>query len=190
METEDIINAKIFKITALIQAKHPELSKYLNELPVTLPIEDQPKINIKILKEYYESLENILKHFTTTLPTNPRPDSNRSIDGPMLKYDLPTVIERLKQEAQWIEGRHNAITLAKSDKLRIVLIAMHQDNEMVMNFFEGPVSLQIIKGGIKITTELDEIFLNKDQLISIREKIDNRITALEEAIILLTLVHE
>lgn len=190
METEEMINAKIFKIIALIQTRHPELSKYLNELPVTIPVEDHPKINIKILKEYYESLEDILKNFTSALPTHPRPDSRRPINGQKLTFDLPIVIERLKQEAEWIEGRHNAITLVKSNKMRIVLIAMHQANEMVMNFFEGPVSLQIIKGKLNISSELEEIILYKDQLISICEKIDNRITAIEETIILLTLVHE
>ena len=49
METEEEINAKILKITMVIQENYPELSKYLNEMPVTIPIDSNPKMNVKNL---------------------------------------------------------------------------------------------------------------------------------------------
>jgi hypothetical protein len=61
METEKELNAKILAITMQIREKHPELSKFLEEMPVTIPDESKPEINNKVLKEYYESLQNILK---------------------------------------------------------------------------------------------------------------------------------
>ena len=61
METEKELNAKILAITMQIQEKHPELSKFLDEMPVTIPDENRPEINIKILKKYYNSLSNLLK---------------------------------------------------------------------------------------------------------------------------------
>lgn len=61
METEKEINAKIMALTVQIQEKNPELSKFLDEMPVTIPDEEHPEINIKILQKYYESLNNILK---------------------------------------------------------------------------------------------------------------------------------
>lgn len=64
METEGELNAKIMAITMLIQRKYSELSKFLDEMPVTIPNENNPKININILKEYYQSLQNILKQYT------------------------------------------------------------------------------------------------------------------------------
>jgi hypothetical protein len=64
METEKELNAKIMAITLEIQEKHPELSKYLEEMQVTIPDESNPEINIKILKEYYESLKSMLKEYT------------------------------------------------------------------------------------------------------------------------------
>ena len=48
---------------------------------------------------------------TDILPSHPRPDSNRVLDASLLDFDLPTVIERIKQEPAWIYGKHNAITL-------------------------------------------------------------------------------
>ena len=64
MKTEKELNAKIISLTLKIQEKHPELSKFLEEMPVTIPSESNPEINIKILKEYIESLKNLLKKST------------------------------------------------------------------------------------------------------------------------------
>jgi len=48
-------------ITLKIQETHPELSNFLNEMPVTIPDEKKPHITISILKDYYDSLCNLLK---------------------------------------------------------------------------------------------------------------------------------
>ena len=61
METEKEINQKIMAITRQIQEKHPELISFLNEMPVTIPDESSPEITVKVLQEYYESLENLIK---------------------------------------------------------------------------------------------------------------------------------
>lgn len=42
-----------------IQLHHPELLKFLDEIPMTIPKENNPQINVKILKEYYETLEKL-----------------------------------------------------------------------------------------------------------------------------------
>ena len=61
METENNLNEKIMIVINRIKNKHPELLKYLDEMPMTIPKENNPEINITILKEYYESLEKIEK---------------------------------------------------------------------------------------------------------------------------------
>lgn len=63
MKTEVELNADILKITMMIQSKFPELSKYIAEIPVTIPNVANPEINTKILKEYYDSLEIMLKDY-------------------------------------------------------------------------------------------------------------------------------
>lgn len=59
METKIELNAKIFAITSKIHSKHPELSKYLNEMPITIPTKSNPEITTKILNEYYQSLVDL-----------------------------------------------------------------------------------------------------------------------------------
>jgi len=63
MEKEKELYEKILKITTLITEKHPELSAKLEEMPVTIPIESTPEITLEILRDYYESLEKMLKKY-------------------------------------------------------------------------------------------------------------------------------
>ena len=63
MQKEEEINDKILKITMVIQENYPELSKYLNEMPVTIPIDNQPEINIQNLEKYYEALLNLFRNY-------------------------------------------------------------------------------------------------------------------------------
>ena len=62
-ETEEEINAKILKVTMVIQENYPELSKYLNEMPITVPIDNNPKVNIKNLQKYYDSLLTLFRNY-------------------------------------------------------------------------------------------------------------------------------
>ena len=63
MKTEKEINKDILKITMEIRDKYPELSKYIEELPVTIPNIAEPEINTKSLMNYYESLDVLLKKY-------------------------------------------------------------------------------------------------------------------------------
>jgi len=63
MEIEKELNAKILAKTSEILLKYPELSELLNEMPITIPKKEKPEINIKVLKNYYDSLNNILKDY-------------------------------------------------------------------------------------------------------------------------------
>jgi len=50
---------KIIDLIGKINDKHPELVKYLDEMPITLPDLKKPTIDLGVLKAYYNSL-NIL----------------------------------------------------------------------------------------------------------------------------------
>jgi hypothetical protein len=63
MKSEKKCNAAILKKILIINEKYPELSKYLSEMPVTVPIVAHPEIGCKALKEYYESLTILVKKY-------------------------------------------------------------------------------------------------------------------------------
>lgn len=67
-ETEKDLNAKILKITMTIRDHYPELSKYLDEMPVTIPSEKDPEITLKHLSTYYESLNSMLNKYKVDYP--------------------------------------------------------------------------------------------------------------------------
>lgn len=63
MKTEKELNEAILEITVKIRTDYPELLKYLEEIPLTIPVVSNPEINVKTLTDYYESLENIVKKY-------------------------------------------------------------------------------------------------------------------------------
>lgn len=66
MKTVNELNKAILDITMKIYNEYPELAKYLSELPVTIPDTSKPKINIKILQDYHETLSNIVKKYVSS----------------------------------------------------------------------------------------------------------------------------
>ena len=58
--------AQITQLTSEIESKYPELYQFLEEDPITLPIEAHPEVNKKALQSYLESLQQLLKHHLQT----------------------------------------------------------------------------------------------------------------------------
>ena len=81
METEKELNTKILKITMTIKEKYPELSKYIEEMQVTIPDEKNPEISIKNLKIYYDSLSSMLNNYILEHPDNGSSKTNGIISG-------------------------------------------------------------------------------------------------------------
>jgi hypothetical protein len=62
MTTEKELNEAILKITLHIQSTFPELSKYIEEMPITIPTAN-PEIKLKNLKDYYNSLNTLVNKY-------------------------------------------------------------------------------------------------------------------------------
>jgi len=71
MSNDEIVkdlNSKILNMTLTIMDKYPELSKYLDEMPVTIPNTENPEITISNLKNYYESLNALMNKYKNEHP--------------------------------------------------------------------------------------------------------------------------
>jgi hypothetical protein len=64
METENEINKDIISTTLGIQKDFPELSKYINEMPVTIPNVANPEITKDNLKDYKDSLNALVTKYS------------------------------------------------------------------------------------------------------------------------------
>jgi len=82
MKTELELNEMILAITNKIRERNPELLEFMNEMPVTIPRQENPEITVKTLTSYYESLlvlydgyennhtENLESNRSENLPTS------------------------------------------------------------------------------------------------------------------------
>lgn len=65
MKLSQSILSEIMEITRDIEENYPELEKYLDERPLTLPNENDPeaKVDNEALKKYLSSLKTMVKKY-------------------------------------------------------------------------------------------------------------------------------
>jgi hypothetical protein len=68
-DVHDILK-KITKLTTNIEANYPELYRTLDENPMTLPVFNNPHVDKKVLKEYLDSLKELLERHLKTHKKN------------------------------------------------------------------------------------------------------------------------
>tara|TARA_R110001606_G_scaffold398846_1_gene579217 strand:- start:130 stop:342 length:213 start_codon:yes stop_codon:yes gene_type:complete len=64
MKSKDDLNKTIFLLTQRIHKEFPELIKYLDEIPEKFESDTQKGVNNKNLKDYLDSLKDLLKTYT------------------------------------------------------------------------------------------------------------------------------
>ena len=109
------------------------------------------------------------------------------LDGPLVPINIPAFIEQLKQESARKETDRNTITVFKTDGMRIVLIALHAGAEMAKHTANGHISVQVLEGQLKFTTDVKCVELSKGQMLALHERIPHSVLAIQETIFLLTL---
>lgn len=119
--------------------------------------------------------------------TSQRPEGDRILDAALVDIDLPSLMAKIKEETPWKDGKRNAITVFKSNGLRIVLIALHQGSEMARHIAEGIISVQLLKGRIQFITDQKTVELSEGQMLALHERIPHSVKALQESTFLLTL---
>ncbi len=116
-----------------------------------------------------------------------RPEGDRKIDSPVLLIDLPFYIDQIKNEKAWKENDRNAITIYKTNKLRIILVALHKDATMQTDRPQNIFSLQVLKGKVNVATNYATTEVEKDMLLALHDEVPYTISALKKSIFLLTL---
>lgn len=119
--------------------------------------------------------------------TPQRPEGERIVNASLVTIDLPRFMEQIKKEQAWLNGPRNAITVFKSERLRLVLIALHSGAELPTHTADGTISVQVLEGNIQFGTAGESVQLGKGQMVTLHEKIPHSVLALEESLFLLTL---
>ncbi len=119
--------------------------------------------------------------------TKQRPQGQRIMDAALVKIDLNSYIKQIKEEQAWKDNDRNAITVFKTDGMRIVLIGLHKDAEMIKHKADGMISVHVLEGQILFTTDQQSIELSSAQVLALHENIPHSVLAMQETIFLLTL---
>jgi quercetin dioxygenase-like cupin family protein len=119
--------------------------------------------------------------------TSQRPEGDRPIDAVLVTIDLPLFMAQIKGEISWKKRDRNAITVFKTNGLRIVLIGLHEGAEMTRHTADGIISLQVLEGRLQFTTDKRSVEVNKGQMLTLHEDIPHSVLAIKETFFLLTL---
>lgn len=66
MKSSNTLLNEITELTHTIESYYPELYRFLDENPMTIPDRSHPKIDASVLQEYLESLKKLLAHHVDT----------------------------------------------------------------------------------------------------------------------------
>lgn len=119
--------------------------------------------------------------------TKQRPQGERIMDAALVTIDLCSFTKQIKEEHAWNDSDRNAITVFKTDGMRIVLIALHKDAEMKKHTADGLISIQVLEGQSLFTTEEHSAELGQGEMLALHENIPHSVLAKKETIFLLTL---
>jgi len=118
--------------------------------------------------------------------TELRPEGGRLMDAPVVTIDIPNFIKQIKSEPAWKKNDRNAMTIYKTNGVRIVLMALHEGAVMEKHTTNGIVSVQLLDGEINFNTEDHSITLKKDQMVAVHRNVPHSVTAIKESAFLLT----
>ncbi len=120
--------------------------------------------------------------------TSLRPEGERELDAPMVTMDLLALKKQIKEEESYKNKDRNAITIFKSESMRIVLVALHEGAEMKTHQAPGMISVQVMEGHIIFKTEQNTSERTAGQMLVLHEGIPHSVIAKKESIFLLTLI--
>ncbi len=150
---------------------------------------------IKALKETYGSTspaeENKSEEPDTqekyNQATELRPEGDRLLDAQLVEIDLNSFRKQIKEEQAWVDSDRNAITIFKSDEMRLVLIAMHGGAELKTHTAPGIISVQVLEGEIVFGTAEKTANLTEGQMVTLHKGVPHSVFAKKESTFLLTL---
>ena len=105
---------------------------------------------------------------------------------PLMEFDLPAEIDRLRTETTWSTGQ-NARTLVKYDDLRVVLTALQAKARMREHKTEGRISIHVLSGHIHLRAAGRTFSLRPGSLLALDQGVPHDVEALEESAFLLTI---
>lgn len=107
----------------------------------------------------------------------------------VIRHNIGDESEKLKEAPSWQrESGRSAETLVKYDEYRIVLVRMKPESYMSHHRAEGPISIHVIDGNVRVHLPEDRVEdLKPGDLLTLDRCLEHDVEALEESAFLLTI---
>ncbi len=119
--------------------------------------------------------------------TPQRPEGDRVVDDNLVAINLPEFMEQLKKESTWADSDRNAITVYKTDGLRMVLVGLHKGAEMPRHTADGILNVQVLEGAIVFSTDQANLRLAVGHVAALHKNLPHSVKAETDSFFLLTL---
>jgi quercetin dioxygenase-like cupin family protein len=113
---------------------------------------------------------------------------DRPLSGAILRFSLAEERERVADRD--LLGRHgrNARTLVKEGPLRVILVTLRAGGEMAPHHAEGPITVHVLDGGIRVRAGGREHTLGVGDLLVVGAGVEHNVASEEGGSFLLTVV--
>ena len=88
---------------------------------------------------------------------------NRSLNSSSFSFDLPSLVESMKQSYSWSKGELSSMILLKNPEKQIILTSLHKGTEVESYQSKDSVTFEILEGKLKFRTKREEITLGKGE---------------------------
>jgi hypothetical protein len=103
-----------------------------------------------------------------------------------MNFDIPSLIETLKQDPSWSRRELSTMVLLKSPVKNIVLTILPAGIEIKSVQLNDTITYQILEGKLKFQIRNESVVLGKGELLKLNEKTKYQFDSLEESAFLLT----
>ncbi len=112
---------------------------------------------------------------------------SRPLAGPLLTFDLAEQIADLRREEAYDRSGRAGRTLAKSGRMRLLLVAMAEGNVIGTHQADSPLTIHVIEGDIQFRLDGGEHRLREGQLLFFGPGDAHDIRALRPSALLITI---
>lgn len=119
--------------------------------------------------------------------TELRPEGERILDAPQVQINLKEFTKQLMDEQTWEKSDRNAMTVYKTDGMRIVLVALHEDAVMTKHKAEGIVSVHVLEGKINFITDERSVEMEPGMMVTLHKGKHHSVAAIKKSVFLLTI---
>ena len=114
---------------------------------------------------------------------------DRALSGDTLRFTLTEECAEARDPDLLARHGRNARTLVKEDGLRVTVVAVAAGGEIPEHQAEGPISVQVVEGSIRLRTPRDEHLMGVGALLTLPARVRHGVSSDGGGVFLLTVCH-